>query len=126
MPCAKPEGVMVTMRTDAKKIQQTETWLAEHGGALREWMMEALFDGNEVAIYYSSTVLAMLDSIEALVARNEEMKAAASVTARNIVNQLFDEAEVPVTKRQAINDDCDGFVQKVLLEWLGGGGGDHG
>lgn len=32
----------------------------------------------------------------------------------NIVNQLFDIAEVPVKKRQEINDTCDEFVFKLL------------
>ena len=33
----------------------------------------------------------------------------------NIVNQLFDLAEVPVEKRQAINDKADDFVFVMLL-----------
>lgn len=32
------------------------------------------------------------------------------------MNQLFDEAEVPVVKRQAINDKCDNFVEKLIRE----------
>lgn len=35
--------------------------------------------------------------------------------ARNIVNQLFDEAGVPVETRQAINDRCDSFVAALLV-----------
>lgn len=35
----------------------------------------------------------------------------------NIVNQLFDEAEVPVEKRHTINDKCDRFVQKLIGEY---------
>lgn len=35
----------------------------------------------------------------------------------NIVNQLFDLADVPVEKRQAINDEADAFVL-VLLQQL--------
>jgi hypothetical protein len=34
--------------------------------------------------------------------------------AMNIVNQLYDLAEVPVKKRQAINDKADEFVIKIL------------
>ena len=34
--------------------------------------------------------------------------------AMNIVNQLFDLAEVPVVKRQEINDTADDFVKKML------------
>lgn len=37
--------------------------------------------------------------------------------ARNIVNQLFDEAAVPVAVRQRINDDCDAFVVKMLRRY---------
>lgn len=36
--------------------------------------------------------------------------------AMNIVNQLFDLAEVPVDKRQAINDEADDFVYRLLVE----------
>lgn len=36
--------------------------------------------------------------------------------ARNIVNQLFDAADVPVEVRQAINDECDEFVARVLTD----------
>ena len=32
----------------------------------------------------------------------------------NIVNQLFDLADVPVEKRQAINDEADAFVIRLL------------
>jgi hypothetical protein len=35
--------------------------------------------------------------------------------AKNIVNQLFDLAEVPVEKRQDINDEADAFVYGLLL-----------
>ena len=38
--------------------------------------------------------------------------------ARNIVNQLFDEAEVDVATRQRINDKCDAFVVNLLEHWL--------
>lgn len=34
--------------------------------------------------------------------------------ARNIVNQVLDEAETSVEKRQAINDHCDVFALSVL------------
>jgi hypothetical protein len=34
--------------------------------------------------------------------------------AMNIVNQLFDLADVPVEKRQAINDEADAFVYGLL------------
>jgi hypothetical protein len=37
--------------------------------------------------------------------------------ARNIVNQLFDEAGVPVETRQAINDRCDAWVAGLLARW---------
>lgn len=36
----------------------------------------------------------------------------------NIINQLFDLAEVPVEKRQAINDEADAFVYELLLRGL--------
>ncbi len=36
--------------------------------------------------------------------------------AMNIVNQLFDIAEVPVTKRQSINDKCTDFVHSFFPE----------
>lgn len=39
-------------------------------------------------------------------------------TCRTIVNQLFDVAEVPVKKRQEINDMCDDYVQERVLELL--------
>ena len=35
-------------------------------------------------------------------------------TAMNIVNQLFDLAEVPTEKRQAINDQADFFTQTMI------------
>ncbi len=41
-------------------------------------------------------------------------------TARNIVNQLFDEAGVDVDTRQRINDKCDNFVFSLLqakIDW---------
>lgn len=38
----------------------------------------------------------------------------AKAISMNIVNQLFDLAEVPVVKRQAINDRADEFVLKML------------
>lgn len=38
--------------------------------------------------------------------------------ARNIVNQLFDLAEVPVEKRQAINDEADAFVYAFVYKLL--------
>lgn len=38
--------------------------------------------------------------------------------AMNIVNQLFDEAEVSVEKRQAINDKCDKFVQDLVSRFV--------
>lgn len=38
--------------------------------------------------------------------------------AMNIVNQLFDLAEVPVPKRQAINDRCDEFVRGLVAEFV--------
>lgn len=38
--------------------------------------------------------------------------------AMNIVNQLFDIAEVPVKKRQEINDVCDDFVITMLDKFL--------
>lgn len=38
--------------------------------------------------------------------------------ARNIVSQLFDEAEVSVEKRQAINDRCDAFVIDMLMRLI--------
>ncbi len=38
--------------------------------------------------------------------------------AKNIVNQLFDEAEVPVKKRQEINDLCDEFVMKLVRDYI--------
>lgn len=31
-----------------------------------------------------------------------------------VVNQLFDIAEVPVEKRQAINDNCDKYVFNII------------
>jgi hypothetical protein len=34
--------------------------------------------------------------------------------AMNIVNQLFDEADVSIEKRQEINDKCDDFVLLLL------------
>lgn len=37
--------------------------------------------------------------------------------ARNIVNQLFDVAEVPASKRILINDRCDTFVADLLMRW---------
>lgn len=46
-------------------------------------------------------------------------RAPVAVVARNIVNQLFDEAGVPVEVRQAINDRCDEWVTGLLREWLG-------
>lgn len=36
--------------------------------------------------------------------------------AMNIVNQLFDLADVPVEKRQAINDKADSFVLRLLQQ----------
>jgi hypothetical protein len=36
------------------------------------------------------------------------------IIAKNIVNQLFDLAEVPVEKRQEINDRCDEFVVSII------------
>lgn len=36
--------------------------------------------------------------------------------AMNIVNQLFDLADVPVEKRQAINDEADRFVLRLLQQ----------
>lgn len=36
--------------------------------------------------------------------------------ARNIVNQLFDIAEVPVATRQALNDRCDEFVRGFFAD----------
>jgi hypothetical protein len=36
----------------------------------------------------------------------------------NIVNQLYDLAEVPVDKRQVINDKADDFVCKMLDEYM--------
>lgn len=38
--------------------------------------------------------------------------------AMNIVNQLFDEAEVSVDTRQAINDKCTQFVERPITERL--------
>jgi hypothetical protein len=38
--------------------------------------------------------------------------------AMNIVNQLFDLAEVPVKKRQEINDTCDEFVKKLVSGFI--------
>lgn len=38
--------------------------------------------------------------------------------ARNIVNQILDEAETSVEKRQAINDSCDVFVTRMLHQAL--------
>lgn len=38
-----------------------------------------------------------------------------SSLARNIVNQLFDIAEVPAAKRQEINDQCDQLVIRLLI-----------
>lgn len=40
--------------------------------------------------------------------------------AMNIVNQLFDLAEVPVEKRQAINDKADSFVYRLLTKQFDG------
>ena len=40
--------------------------------------------------------------------------------AMNIVNQLFDLAEVSVEKRQAINDDADAFVYRLLVAHIDG------
>lgn len=37
--------------------------------------------------------------------------------ARNIVNQLFDLAEVPVGERQSINDKADAWVTELLSKW---------
>lgn len=36
--------------------------------------------------------------------------------AMNIVNQLFDLADVPVEKRQAVNDEADAFVLRLLQQ----------
>lgn len=36
----------------------------------------------------------------------------------HIVNQLFDMAEVPVEKRQAINDRCDDLVHSIIQSQL--------
>lgn len=36
--------------------------------------------------------------------------------AMNIVNQLFDLADVPVKKRQAVNDEADAFVLRLLQQ----------
>ncbi|MCF7796120.1 hypothetical protein K9M42_03430 [Patescibacteria group bacterium] len=38
-----------------------------------------------------------------------------------IVNQLFDLAEVPVKKRQAINDEADEYVQDQVFRMLSDG-----
>lgn len=42
------------------------------------------------------------------------MSADLEFVARNIVNQVLDESGADVTTRQAINDDCDAFVLKLL------------
>lgn len=36
--------------------------------------------------------------------------------AMNIVSQLFDLADVPVEKRQAVNDEADAFVLRLLQQ----------
>lgn len=41
-------------------------------------------------------------------------KLSAPEVARNIVNQLFDAAKVPVATRQQINDKCDAFVAELV------------
>lgn len=46
---------------------------------------------------------------------NEE---AARALARNIVNQLFDEADVPAETRQSINDRCDEFVANLVVDFV--------
>lgn len=44
----------------------------------------------------------------------EEYELETLATARSIVNQLFDIAEVPVDKRQEVNDRCDLLVAKLI------------
>lgn len=43
----------------------------------------------------------------------------ALAVARNIVNQVLDEAGTDVDTRQRINDDCDVFVARLLDEYRG-------
>ena len=46
--------------------------------------------------------------------RSEKIRA----VSMSVVNQLFDLAEVPVTKRQEINDTADEFVEKMIRSLL--------
>lgn len=55
---------------------EVRRWLIEHGRTFRAEQMEALLDGNDVACHWSGRVLAMLDSVEALVEEADRYKAA--------------------------------------------------
>lgn len=44
----------------------------------------------------------------------------AMARARNIVNQILDEAGTDVETRQRINDDCDQFVAWMLEKYAAG------
>jgi hypothetical protein len=44
----------------------------------------------------------------------------AMAVARNIVNQILDEAGTDVETRQRINDDCDQFVAHLLERYAKG------
>ena len=46
----------------------------------------------------------------------EEWKIPPKRVAMNIVNQLFDLAKITVKDRQAINDECDDFVEQIIKE----------
>src|ERR1700690_712497 len=49
-------------------VDEARRWVAECGEGYRAETMEALFEGNEVAMHWASKVLAAQDMIEALVA----------------------------------------------------------
>lgn len=48
----------------------------------------------------------------------EVLEKEAEFLSKNIVNQLFDKAEVSVKKRQSINDLCDEFVKKLIMGFV--------
>jgi len=49
---------------------------------------------------------------------NKDIRYKIEGVSRNVVNQLYDLAEVPVKKRQSINDTADEFVIKLISQLL--------
>jgi len=47
---------------------------------------------------------------------NKDIRYKIEGVSRNVVNQLYDLAEVPVKKRQSINDTADEFVIKLISQ----------